>query len=105
MVKRSSRLKIQRQAETLLGRYTNQQIQSGVGLDEDAWQVLVDLYLVIGSLSGSDMWRTDDTGINLRRTALVEIKRLEEIARDHDDGSLASNIGDIARLLSLAASE
>lgn len=51
------------------------------------------------------MWRTDDTGINLRRTALVEIKRLEEIARDHDDGSLASNIGDIARLLSLAASE
>ena len=83
----------------MLDRYSIQQIQSGSGLDDDEWSALTDLYLVVSSFSGSDMWRADQMGVDLRMSALTELERLERIARDRGDASLASDINRVARLL------
>lgn len=83
----------------MLDRYSIQQIQSGSGLDDDEWSALTDLYLVVSSFSGFDMWRADQMGVDLRMSALTELERLERIARDRGDASLASDINRVARLL------
>lgn len=95
---------LRRDAEQILERYSIQQIQSGTGLDDDEWNALADLYLVIASFSGSGMWRADQPGIDLRMRALAELERLERIALDRGDNSLASDINRVARLLSSESS-
>lgn len=90
---------LRRDAERMLDRYSIQQIPSGSRLDDDEWSALTDLYLVVASFSGSDMWRADQAGIGLRMSALTELERLERIARDRGDNSLASDISRVARPL------
>lgn len=100
MVTRSLRITIRRQAENILDRYPIQQVQLGVGLNEDEWSALTDLYMVVASFSGSDIWRADHVGRSLRLNALIELERLERLARDAGNVSLASDINGVARLLS-----
>lgn len=100
MVTRSLRQTIRRQAENILEKYPIQQVQLGIGLNEDEWSALTDLYMVVASFSGSDMWRADHVGRSLRLSALTELERVERSARDAGDVSLASGINGVARLLS-----
>lgn len=90
---------LRRNAERMLERYSIEQIQSGSGLDDDEWSALTDLYLVVSSFSGSEMWRADQMGVDLRMSALAELERLDRIVRDRGDNSSASDLSRVARLL------